>query len=334
VIRAVGDSALVWRKGGLRLLGPRGCIARWDGTQRGVVLADPPRLAVQPKSLTSIEIVDVGTGERQRAVYGEQISALVGFSPNGADLFCVGRRGLVRIDDAGGAYSVVAGRECSDLAFDPLGEVAVAAVGGLLCVVVQQGRVRWQTAAFDRVLGISGDGSLVATIGDDCRQLIVRRMASGDLVVQRTVRSAPIGLVAAYSDSGFTRISLLTVDGHITRLEHDGDRLQLAGDVDAGFIADTAKTAAKRAPRRGRIRSSAGMVLFDDDDNATFAGTGVAVVLREGRVLAFVGDEARPVEGPTNLVSITPHPRGVLAVDDEERAHVLAIDDDVREVSS
>jgi hypothetical protein len=56
-----------------------------------------------------------------------------------------------------------------------------------------------------------------------------------------------------------------------------------------------------------------------------FAGTGTATALIGGAVHTIDGEGAHLVEGPAALIDIAPHPRGVLVVDDDDRALTIEL---------
>jgi hypothetical protein len=99
-----------------------------------------------------------------------------------------------------------------------------------------------------------------------------------------------------------------------TLIDLDRDLAFYAGDNGA-IVAHLVNGTVAIAPRATRL---------------CFAGTGAPVVLVDGAVHALAASREKSarfdlVEGPTNLVDIAAHPRGVIALDRDDCAHVIEV---------
>jgi hypothetical protein len=131
---------------------------------------------------------------------------------------------------------------------------------------------------------------------------------------------------ALWASPNLDDIAVLDVNGLVHRRRASESGVRTVRGLTPHAVARSAHDARVDGPRGTSVVDAS----FASD--ACFTPAGACVGLREGRALLFNtfddGDDEsdpRAVEGPTNLVLLAPHPRGVLAVDAEERAHVLAI---------
>jgi hypothetical protein len=176
-----------------------------------------------------------------------------------------------------------------------------------------------------RAIAFDTDATAVAVFNakhaDTVFELVVVAVGRGrpePLSIEVTAR-----IVAMWASPSLEEIAALDARGFVHRrrldgtgIEHRGPRATSHGSFAGDAPVDT--------DRGSSVVDGAG------SSDACFTPAGACVGIRDGRACVFDDDgEAHFVEGPTRLESIAPHPRGVLALDAEDRAHVLAIDDEV-----
>jgi hypothetical protein len=329
VIRAVGDSALIVEQAGMRLVNAHGVVASWPMQHAHATLADPPRLAIA-RSDGFTEVVDVATGLVARVI-GRRMTPLA-WSADGTILFGLSAEDesslTLAVDEVGvltfrgqAVDGLVVPRSAPFVAGIAFGQPRGAVV---LRVPVRPGvRVGYDG---NRPIAFSADGARIATIesgtqGD--RFALAQWSATGDdsLTDVPVIHTLSSRIVAAWLRADLDDVAVLDADGRVHRRRR--------GESEARV---------QRGPFPRALGLLLGDVRIDAEDASTvvdggrsidacFTPAGACVGVRDGRVVAFDDDgEARTVEGPTNLVSITPHPRGVLGVDREDRAHVIDIE--------
>jgi hypothetical protein len=325
-------------------------------------LADPPRLALRLAG-GSVVIVDPTTGDIARAV--DEELGIAWFSAQNGLLFGFDANGLVRVEarekrarrrrplnlDPPAAPPIV------DVCVSPsgkllLGRVAFVPGNVVACIDATEDRPVWSrdiSAGAPIVLGVAHGHALIAAMNVDGVTIEMRALDDG------SPRGTPLRLarvgedadsfraIFAHAFAGHTtrlavQVALLRAGGQLSRHRFDGDAWRTTFDHRIG------QRISNEATRPGpllfaRLDTPHGCVIRDATRATTscFTPRGTAVALVDGIAHSLDDgehDALHVVDGPTDLVAIAPHPRGVIAIDREDRAYVIAIDDDAREVSS
>jgi hypothetical protein len=354
VIRAVGDSALIVNDDAIKLVSARGVVAQWNASEiAGVAsLEDPARLAILSRSTWCIDVVDVATGAVQRS-FDVGARGLLGFTPDGTRLLvdtADGASQLAIVDENGVRRDIVVkhygyehlpfeAKFAGDSAF--LRSTSHRFNGTVMRVDLAKAAVDWESShELTRFFVDDAGTNLVGIerptgVGRAEALLLCNLVSGGNGWFTRHVDGTElVGLWANKDLSSFVYLDdpggLVAIRWAPPTREFTTRRLtarwqQLHG-VDAGG-------------ERALFRTEHDMELVDFDERVACraeVGEGAralfsadtAFVLDGGRVVALTANGVVAIEGPTNLARIVAHRRGVLAVDDEDRAHVAAFDED------
>jgi hypothetical protein len=342
IVRALADVAFLERDREVLLCAARGVLAHWPRRPLLALNHDPPRLAVASDG--AIEIVDVATGDVERRIDG--VVAPLAFAKQGAPLVAMARgQRVVVIEDDGRAEPI-------DGVPDEVSRAHVVAAGTRAIAFIRRGfpqasvvwgidlverRTTWRReieSAMMHDVCIDDAGARVAlAVGD---RVLLIETSDGDIAATVSVHSdEPVRPQRLFANRELTMLAAVCSDG-------SADIYDVADFARPSFVA--------KSPAHGNgdqfdleralsISVGATDVRLYTLDGALvckaehakrpcFAGATAAAIV-EGCVVALTRHGVVPIEGPTNIVALATHPRGVLAVDSDDRAHVIAIDDTV-----
>jgi hypothetical protein len=327
-------------------------------------LADPPRFAVIKRvfdmrnggviDLRNVELLDPTTGEVQQRVDNLYGRDLLGFDPTGTRLLVSTPSSLAVVDEAGRAHHIP--RSSVD---GPVAGVAFSRSGGrvLLRESLASLGARMSLLDLDVCEGVwNADVDARGFVVDSnfARALVLEAEGGENVLVSLwdLVEGRRIATVYEHDDAG-TQLRNLWADRELMKLavmDEDGRvrtfmatkreshwvferevRLPFETLVDldrdlAFYAGDNGAILASLAPNTANL-----VAIAPHATRLCFAGTGVPVVVVDGAMQAFNATSPKKpasfelVEGPTNLVDIAPHPRGVIALDRDDCAHVVEV---------
>jgi hypothetical protein len=303
-----------------------------------------------------IVLLDPATGEVHASVVATTNTRALGFSEDGEHLFVADDDSLSVLDARLRPIARVTGvRNVSavHLAKDARRAIAVGTVEGMTvayAVDVDAGHAAPVSALTHALISARGDRIVTAETGYDDEdgtdhyftRLVWRDAAGRELAATRAPPQAGplwgdehlnVVTAQAYRHS-FHTYDFATRDsagepqhhGFVAPHDAEGPLVVVDADVDADRMLLCDEAAA--LVRLASFRTSASRIL------ATVAGatsscltgaTSSAVAVVGGVAQVLDEDGVHGVEGPTSIVCVGPHPRGVVAVDADGRAHVIAL---------